>query len=83
MNIEETVVADYLQETGNLLWHAHFANSNHFAPSIGHLNFQELVAALKEMSYDGYLSAEIIPVPDSHAAAKAWIQKIRPMIASK
>jgi sugar phosphate isomerase/epimerase len=82
MNIEERVMSDCFKKAGNLLWHVHFADSNRFAPGMGHLNFQDLVAELIEMGYDGYLSAEIIPVPDSHEAAKTWIRKIRPMIGS-
>ncbi len=80
MNIEEVIMDDCLRETGNLLWHVHFADSNRYAPGMGHLNFEELVAELKNMGYNGYISAEIIPIPDSYTAAKAWISKIRPMI---
>ncbi len=80
MNIEEKSMADSLREIGTLLWHVHFADSNRFAPGMGHLNFRELTAALKEIGYDGYVSAEIIPVPDSYVAAKTWIETIRPMV---
>jgi sugar phosphate isomerase/epimerase len=80
MNIEEKNMAECLRETGSLLWHMHFADSNRFAPGMGHLNFQELATTLKEMGYNGYVSAEIIPVPDSRSAAKTWMETIRPMI---
>jgi sugar phosphate isomerase/epimerase len=82
MNIEEVAMADCLQMARNLLRHVHFADSNRFAPGMGHLNFQELVDVLKDVGYDGYLSAEIIPVPDSQVAAKTWIRKIKPMLES-
>jgi 5-keto-L-gluconate epimerase len=47
MNIEEVVMADCLRTAGNLLSHVHFADSNRLAPGMGHLNFQELVDALR------------------------------------
>ncbi len=80
MNIEEKDMAGCIKETGSLLFHVHFADSNRYAPGMGHLNFQVLSDALKEIGYNGYLSAEIIPVPDSYTAAKTWMETIRPII---
>ena len=39
-------------------------------------NWREL-AALVEVGYNGYLSAEILPLPDSDAAAKQTIESFR------
>jgi 5-keto-L-gluconate epimerase len=80
MNIEERDMAGCLTASGDRLWHVHFADSNRFAPGMGHLNFQELASALIDMGYSSYISAEIIPVPDDYSSAKAWIEMIRPMI---
>jgi 5-keto-L-gluconate epimerase len=80
MNIEERDMTDCLRIAGSLLWHVHFADSNRFAPGMGHLNFQALTTVLTDIGYEGYVSAEIIPVPDSHTAAKAWIETIQPLI---
>jgi 5-keto-L-gluconate epimerase len=80
MNLEEKDMSECLSETGSLLWHVHFADSNRFAPGMGHLDFRALTTTLIKMGYDGYLSAEIIPVPDSDCAAKTWIETIRPMV---
>ncbi len=79
MNIEEKDIPGSLRQCGDLLWHAHFADSNRFAPGMGHLNFREFVAVLMEMGFDGYISAEIIPVLDDLSSAKAWIEAIRPL----
>jgi sugar phosphate isomerase/epimerase len=79
MNIEEGDMVAVLKGAGSLLWHVHFADSNRYAPGMGHLNFPELAAALKDIGYNGYVSAEIIPVPDSLSAAKAWMDAIRPI----
>jgi 5-keto-L-gluconate epimerase len=79
MNIEEGDMVAGLKAGGSLLWHVHFADSNRYAPGMGHLNFPELAGALKDVGYNGYISAEIIPVPDSLSAAKAWMAAIRPI----
>ncbi len=79
MNIEEPDMAYSLKSAGGLLRHVHFADSNRYAPGMGHLDFQALVAVLKDSGYDGYVSAEIIPIPDSYNAAKTWIECIRPI----
>ncbi|RPI84688.1 MAG: sugar phosphate isomerase/epimerase [Chloroflexi bacterium] len=83
MNIEEADMLLSLQAAGDLLWHVHFADSNRYAPGMGHLDFQQLVRKLKEMDYQGYVSAEIIPVPDSDSAARKWMDFIRPLISRK
>jgi sugar phosphate isomerase/epimerase len=69
MNIEEADVASTLRQCGEKLGHVHFADSNRRAIGFGHLELGPIQSALKEMNYQGYLSAEILPIPDSNAAA--------------
>jgi len=81
MNIEEGDIYHSLQTAGQLLWHVHFADSNRYAPGMGHLDFRQMVGTLMQMCFQGYVSAEIIPVPDSDSAAQKWIETIRPLIS--
>ena len=69
MNIEETDIAAALRDTGDLLGHVHFVDSNRRAAGYGHLNFEPIADMLKEMEFEGYASAEAFPLPDSEAAA--------------
>ncbi|HUR45848.1 MAG TPA: sugar phosphate isomerase/epimerase family protein [Candidatus Saccharimonadales bacterium] len=69
MNIEEADVASTLRQCGEKLGHVHFADSNRRAIGFGHLDVGPIQSTLKEMNYQGYLSAEILPIPDSNAAA--------------
>jgi len=55
----------------------HFADSNRQAPGQGHINFPELAAVLRKIGYGGYISAEILPVPDSRTAARLAIDYFR------
>ena len=77
MNIEEADSAAALREAGLLVGHVHFADSNRRAIGLGHTNVAPIVAALREIGYTGYLSAEILPLPDSNAAARQTIAAFR------
>ena len=77
MNIEEADVARAFREAGSLVGHVHFADSNRRAIGFGHTAVAPVIAALRELNYEGYLSAEILPFPDSTAAAAQTIAAFR------
>jgi sugar phosphate isomerase/epimerase len=77
MNIEEVDVADALRAAGTRLGHLHFVDSNRRPAGGGHLDFAPVAAALREIDYQGYVSAEALPWPDSHAAAEQTIIAFR------
>ena len=77
MNIEESDVAGALREAGDLVGHVHFADSNRRAIGFGHTDAAAIVTALREIGYAGYLSAEILPLPDSATAARQTIESFR------
>ncbi|HEV3385495.1 MAG TPA: TIM barrel protein, partial [Gemmata sp.] len=62
---------------GPYVGHIHFADSNRKAVGLGHTDFTPIVSALKEIGYEGYLSAEVYPLPDSDSAAKQTIESFR------
>jgi sugar phosphate isomerase/epimerase len=69
MNIEEASIADALRRAGPLVGHVHFADSNRHAVGFGHMDVAPVLDALADIGYNGYLSAEILPLPDGDAAA--------------
>jgi sugar phosphate isomerase/epimerase len=77
MNLEEADPAEALRGLGALLGHVHFADSNRRAVGFGHTDVERLVEALREMGYSGYLSAEILPLPDSETAARQTMESFR------
>ena len=77
MNIEERDIATTLRKVGHRTGHVHFADSNRQAIGFGHTNPAPIIAALRESSYQGYLSAEILPLPDPIAACRQTITAIR------
>jgi len=80
MNIEEKSIYDSIVKAGSRLQHMHFADSNRCAPGQGHLNFKEIVRALKEINYGNFITAEILPLPNQYCAAKLTIEHIKPLI---
>jgi sugar phosphate isomerase/epimerase len=78
-NIEESSLTNPFRETmaAGRLWHVHVGDSNRLPPGQGHLDFPAIVAVLREVGYQGYLSAELLPRPDPDAAAKATIEYMR------
>jgi sugar phosphate isomerase/epimerase len=77
MNIEETDLAAALRDAGSLVGHVHFADSNRRAIGFGHTDVPPIIGALRDIGYDGYLSAEILPLPDSATAAQQTIASFR------
>ena len=77
MNIEEPDIAAALREAGELVGHVHFADSNRRAIGFGHTDVAPIIAALREINYQGYLSAEILPLPDSASATQKTMESFR------
>ena len=77
MNIEEVSIADALRAAGPSIGHVHFADSNRRAIGFGHTEMRPVMEALRQIGYAGYLSAEILPLPDSEAAARQTMKAYR------
>lgn len=77
MNIEEADVAGAVAACGRHVGHVHWADSNRRAVGFGHIEPASVVAALRTIGYEGYLSAEVFPLPTADAAARRTIMSIR------
>jgi sugar phosphate isomerase/epimerase len=77
MNLEETNLAEALRQTEGSIGHVHFVDSNRRAAGLGHTDFGPIAAALHAIHYEGYLSAEALPYPDSDTAARCTIDAFR------
>jgi sugar phosphate isomerase/epimerase len=77
MNIEEADLSAALQQAGARVGHVHWVDSNRCAVGMGHLQIGPVMDALRATGYDGYLSAEALPRPDSMAAAEQTISAFR------
>lgn len=70
MNIEEKEITAAFLDGGDFIGHVHFVDSNRRPAGEGHIDYAPIIAALRDISYVGYLSAEALPYPDSIAAAE-------------
>lgn len=83
MNIEEVSLPDALRDHASHIGHVHFADSNRRPPGDGHTNFGAIGEALREVGYDGWVSAEAFPWPDPAAAARRTYETFREWIAER
>ena len=80
MNIEEQNVAQSIRLAGPSIGHVHLADSNRRAAGFGHTDFRPIIWALRDVRYSGYLSAEILPWPNSEAAAAQTIETFKALV---
>ena len=77
MNIEEQNIAATLLEGARHVGHVHFADSNRRPIGNGHTDMKPIADALRDIGYDGCISAEAFDWPDPDAAAKQTIDSYR------
>jgi sugar phosphate isomerase/epimerase len=77
MNIEEDNLAQAILDYGKYIGHVHFADSNRKPMGFGHTDMEPIAAALKEIGYEGYVSAEAFPFPNPDEAAEQTIREFR------
>jgi sugar phosphate isomerase/epimerase len=82
MNIEEANIADAFRTGGKHVGHVHFVDSNRRATGMGHMNHTPIAEALREIGYDGYVSAEAFPIPSSDEAAESTIAVCKRLFTS-
>jgi sugar phosphate isomerase/epimerase len=76
-NIEEADIASAIRAAGRHVGHVHFVDSNRRPAGCGHIDYGPIMGALHEIGYEGYLSAEALPWPDSEGAARQTMRMIR------
>ena len=77
MNIEDDRIGASLRRNAGRVKYVHIADSNRRAPGQGHTDFGEILDALKETGYDGWLSAEVLPGADADGTALRTAQYMR------
>ena len=73
MNIEDANMWENVRQAKEYIVHVHYSDNNRLAPGMGHFDFVKMTEVLQEINYSRYISAEILPIPDSYTAAKQTI----------
>ena len=81
MNIEEVNIAASVRRAGSALGYIHLVDSNRCGPGQGHLPFGEVLCALMDIGYDGFLSLECLPEPDAERAIKNSLSYIKELLS--
>ena len=58
MNIEEDSIYETIVDTGSLLRHIHVSDNNRKMPGFAHIDFDEIVRALKKIKYSNFITFE-------------------------
>lgn len=77
MNIEDADMAQSIRNCKEKLGYVHFADSNRRYPGAGHIEFEKILTALKDVGYEGYVSMECLPYPDPDKAAEMSLKHIK------
>jgi len=77
MNIEEADIAAAIRAGAGHIGHFHFADSNRRPAGLGHLDFGPVVAAVRDINFNGYFGAECLPYPTPDAAARQTVKRFR------
>ncbi len=81
MNIEEPSIVESIRMSKDHLFHFHIADSNRWYPGAGHIGFGKILEILTQISYQGFISAEILPLPDSDSAAIETVKNMRALVS--
>lgn len=82
MNIEDVSFRRILETGRDSISYIHVADSNRLAPGWGHMPFGEISGILRDIGYDGYLTAEILPRPEPEQAARQAASFLLGMLSS-
>ncbi len=79
LNIEESSWTDpYCQVmAAGKLFYCHLGDNNRLPPGRGLIDFGSILRTLKQIGYDGWLSAELLPMPDADTAARLTAESMR------
>ncbi len=84
VNIEESSWSTpfcRLMDAG-VLWHVHLGDNNRLPPGQGTIDFAAIVSLLRDLGYDGWLSAELLAQPDPDTAARMTVDAMRPLLGN-
>lgn len=77
MQLEEESFTKAIQTAGSRMGYFHLADSTRWYPGSGYMDFKEILRALEEIGYDGYLTVECFPREDNLDTARKALQYMK------
>lgn len=82
MSDEETPIPDIIKDSAEHLAHFHANDANRRGPGFGDTDFRPIMAALKEVGYEGYVSVEVFDYkPDPQTIADKSYEYLKQSLA--
>ena len=80
MYLEDADMISSLYTAAPYCWHLHISDSNRCYPGSGVIRFDQVIAALNDVGFDGFIGTEIQPWPDADSAARLSIEYLRKLV---
>lgn len=80
MNIEEADILRTITGSFAHITHMHIADSNRLSPGSGHFDFVPMLRLLKDLRYNGWLSAELLALPTADEAGFTTGSELRRLL---
>lgn len=77
MNIEDLSFRESILQAQGRITNVHAPGSSRAATGSGHLDYDEILGALTEIGYDGYLTVEAFAQPDAYTCAKQSVEFLK------
>jgi len=75
--MEKDPLGETIRKAGKRLGYVHLADSDRLVPGRGQIDFQEVINALKEINYKGYVVMEFTPGPNPDEALRQAINFVK------
>lgn len=82
LNIEESNIERAIRLTGSKIGLVQVTDNNYRYPGWGHINFHDILQALKDVDYNGALSVESSPWPDYRTCGRKSVRYLNAMLDS-
>jgi len=84
VNIEEASWTEPFRRVmdAQKLFYVHLGDNNRLSPGKGLIDFPAIIHTLLEGGYSGWLTAELLPLPDPDTAVRDTAHAIRPMLCA-
>jgi len=80
-NIQDSNVITALENAMDKLVHVHFSDNNRRLPGEGHIDFEGVYKCLKSNNYKGYISLEVLNIPDSRHIIEYAGDRMKPYMS--
>jgi|Cm827metagenome_2_1110796.scaffolds.fasta_scaffold03731_5 sugar phosphate isomerase/epimerase len=80
MNIEDKNILSEIKKSKGYFSYVHVCDNNRLYPGSCGFDFDKIIAALRDVEYDGWLGAEIFQIPDDDICVQKTAETLLPLL---